>query len=524
MDEYKNENLGNDNNFEGEDENDYASNNSNTPKSGAQDTFEAAAQEENNGSEKEGASCEGQSGIEAAEACEILGNEEDSKELDEINSAGYVWRSGEDNTYHFRPENMKEYVGSHSYISEGSSDADTKVKGNKKSSKIKKEGSPRAYLFWLVPVLVLLSLAMGVAGGFIVGSLFVVNVEPGPEDVTVIKISKSEAPVEVDVVVDNTSHKALTIAQVAELVADAVVEVRTSSVVTDSFFGNYVVSGAGSGVVIAQTDEHAYIVTNYHVVEGANEIVVTATDGSEYKAEYLDGDAAMDIAMLRIMPDIEFPSITIGSSSVMKVGEEVVAIGNPLGELGGTVTNGIVSALDRHVEIDGTTMVLMQTNAAVNPGNSGGGLFNMAGELIGIVNAKESATGVEGLGFAIPIDRVYDVLVEIIENKYIRGRATLDIEVSYISSSYVAYRQFGVPYTGIYVTKSGISTIEVGDYITSVNDELVRDGAGYAAAISNLEVGDVAVIELYRVSKHGDLEKHTVEVEVKEYVPSGMFD
>ena len=496
MEEYRKENLGDENNFEGKDEKNCASNDSNTPKSSAQDTFESAIEKENNGSE-EGASCLGQRCIEDTEEGETLDTKEDS-----VESAGYVWGSKEDNTYHFSPENNREYVGSRSYLYEESSGGDTKIESNKKRGRRKKEGLPKAFLFWLVPVLVISSLLMGIAGGFVVGSLFVVDVEPGPEDTTIIKISKSEAPVEVDVVVDNTGHKALSIAQVAELVADAVVEVRTSSVVRDSFFGNYVKSGAGSGVVIAQSDEYAYIVTSYHVVEGVNEVVVITTDGSEYKAEYLDGDPTMDIAMLRIMPDIQFPSITIGSSSVMKVGEEVVAIGNPLGELGGTVTNGIVSALDRHVEVDGTTMVLMQTNAAVNPGNSGGGLFNMAGELIGIVNAKESATGVEGLGFAVPIDRVYDVLVEIIENKYIRGRATLEIEVSYVSSSYAAYKQFGVPYTGIYVTKSGVGTIEVGDYIASINDELVRDSAGYAAAISNLEVGDVAVIELYRVSKY----------------------
>ena len=227
--------------------------------------------------------------------------------------------------------------------------------------------------------------------------------------------------------------------------------------------------------------------------------------------------------MIRIKPDKEFPKLICGSSSAMKVGEGVVAIGNPLGQLGGTVTNGIVSALDRRIEVDGMTMVLMQTNAAVNPGNSGGGLFNMAGELIGIVNAKESGTGVEGLGFAIPIDRIYDTLVEIIEDKYIRGRPALDIEVNYVSSTWEAVKKYGIQNTGIFVTKSNIDEIEVDDYIVSVNNELVYDGTSYAAAISDLEVGETVTVELYRASQDGRWHKHTVDVEVSEYIPTEMF-
>ncbi len=509
MDEYKNDNLDNNDNFESEAEI-YASNDSNTQKSGSEDTREPACQEENIGSEEARAYSEGQSDSREAEA-----DKKSDTQKDDIEPEVYVWRSGSDGSYRVAPDGMRGQGSTRGAYSAPEGAYATVVR--------RKRSSERSILAWLIPLVAVAALAMGIMSGFLFGRLIIQNAPVDFVETTIIDMNKNEAPVEVEVVVDNTSQKTLSVAQVAELVADAVVEVSTSSVVRDSFFGNYVVSGAGSGVVIAQSEEYAYIVTNYHVIEGASEVVVTATDGSEYKAEYLDGDASMDIAMLRIKADKEFPKIVCGSSSAMKVGEEVVAIGNPLGQLGGTVTNGIVSALDRRIEVDGTTMVLMQTNAAVNPGNSGGGLFNMAGELIGIVNAKESATGVEGLGFAIPIDRVYGTLVEIIENKYIHGRPTLDIEVDYVSDLWEAIRKYGVNTTGVFVTSSNNEMIHVNDIINSINGELITDEASFAAAISELEVGDTVTVELYRASNDRRWYKETVEVTVKEYVPTGIF-
>ena len=303
------------------------------------------------------------------------------------------------------------------------------------------------------------------------------------------------------------------------LVADAVVEITTSTVQTNSFFGgNYVTSGAGSGVVITQTDKYAYIVTNYHVVEGASSIQITCTDKTVFDAEYLDGDASSDIAMLRIATDKKFPEVSIGSSSGLKIGQDIVVIGNPLGKLGGTVTEGIVSALDRKITIDGVEMTLLQTSAAVNPGNSGGGMFNMAGQLVGIVNAKQSAEGIEGLGFAIPIDNVYDMLIEIIEHKYIKGRPTLGISVRYVTDPWVARIEYGVAGTGLFVTSSDVEEIHSKDLLRSINGYIVGDPSSYTAALAELTVGETVTVELYR---NGRLT--TVEVEVVEYIPSGMF-
>ena len=224
------------------------------------------------------------------------------------------------------------------------------------------------------------------------------------EDMNVIK---NDGSIDINEQVGSTGFGGdLSIAEVVEQVADTVVEITTTNVVTDRFYGQYVTSGAGSGVIIS---ENGYIITNHHVIEGARSITVRLTDGSEFAATLVGSNADRDVALLKISAT-GLRAAVLGSSEALVVGQEVVAIGNPLGSLGGTVTDGIISALDRTVVIDGHRMTLMQTNAAINPGNSGGGLFNRAGELIGIVNAKQADTGIEGLGFAIPIDVAWETV------------------------------------------------------------------------------------------------------------------
>lgn len=463
----------------------------------------ALVEEEAFGSEEGDASVEGQSDSIEAKPCE-----EEIHRGDEVKSAEYVWTS--DGAYHFKPENMKEYVGA------GYNAEETLPKKEKKK---KRKNS----LLWLIPVAAVLSLLVGIVGGVIVSRL-IVDVDYDFYDTTVkVQMDKNEAPVDVETITSDAGKTMLSRIQVVNMVADAVVEVSTSNIVTNSLFGNYIISGGGSGVVIAQNEKYAYIVTNQHVVEGASSITVRTTDGEEFEVEYLDGDSNMDIAMLRIETTKQFPKIVCGSSSNIRVGEDVIAIGNALGELGGTVTDGIVSALDRRITIEGTTMVLMQTNAAVNPGNSGGGLFNMAGELVGIVNAKESATGVEGLGFAIPIDRIYDSLIEIIESNYIHGRPTLKFETEYVSDLWEARVKYRVNTTGVFVTSSENENIKVGDLIKAVNGQLITDDTSYVAAISSLEVGQTITIDFYRAGDDGYWHEQTVDVVVEEYVPVGIF-
>ena len=190
-----------------------------------------------------------------------------------------------------------------------------------------------------------------------------------------------------------------------------------------------------------------------------------------------------------------FRSRSIGDSDELKVGQEVVAVGNPLGELGGTVTNGIISALSRDVNIEGTEMTLIQTNAAVNPGNSGGGLFNMYGELIGIVNAKSttssSGTSVEGIAFAIPVNTAVKVSTELVNYGYVRGKVMLGISYIDIDSQMEAM-YYRVSDYGVYVVSSEYTDeLKAGDRIVGIDDEQVTYSSDIKAILKEHEVGDV---------------------------------
>ena len=305
---------------------------------------------------------------------------------------------------------------------------------------------------------------------------------------------------------DNMSY-----ADVVALVENSVVEITTNYVVSGSMFSQYVSSGAGSGVIISQAGNVGYIVTNNHVIEGATSIIVRLKDGTELDATLIGTDSMTDLAVLTVQTDTKLTTATLGDSDVLVVGQEVLAIGNPLGELGGTVTNGIVSALEREVTIDGENMKLLQTNAAVNPGNSGGGLFSMRGELIGVVNAKSSGDDVEGLGFAIPANTVYEIITQLIEHGYVRGRPALGITVNMMRQQY--FMQY---ITYIYVTDPGKTQLQVNDILYAIEGKEIISSEDITAAISGKTVGDKVQIIVLRNNK-----EVKVEVELVEYVPEG---
>ena len=317
-----------------------------------------------------------------------------------------------------------------------------------------------------------------------------------------------------------------TLAEAIDMVDETVVEIFTETIVSGGWLGNFVQDGAGSGVIIS---EDGYIVTNNHVISGAVTITVRMTDGTTYEAQLVGTDASTDIAVLWVDSEQPLPAAELGCSADLIVGEYVYAIGNPLGSLGGTVTDGIISATARSIAIDGQQMTLLQTNAAVNPGNSGGGLFNMAGQLIGVVNAKCSEDDVEGLGFAIPIDTAYDVICQLIEYGYVRGIVDTGLELYEVSSSniLVALRYFGMSHTGLYVMESEYSTeIKYGDLLVSVNDVSVQTDAEVKAAFEGLMVGDTVTLRLLRREiEHQNgrevaVEREiTVELVLQEYVP-----
>ena len=314
----------------------------------------------------------------------------------------------------------------------------------------------------------------------------------------------------------SSTSKANSTSEIVKKTADSVVEISTESVVTGSFAQQYVQQGAGSGVIISQD---GYILTNNHVINGANSVKVRLRDGTEYDATIIGSDSDNDIALLKVNATGLSPA-TFGDSNSLAVGDYVVAIGNPLGELGGTVTDGIISALARKVTIEDTQMTLLQTNAQVNPGNSGGGLFNANGELVGIVNAKQSATEVEGIAFAIPINNVLDILSDLKEYGYVTGKVDLGIDFTDITSDETAF-YYGVNQTGCYVLsvdsgsnaeKAGVTR---GDLVTKVNDTDVSSSSDITTALEKAEVGDTVT---FTVSRRGT--SKTISFVLEEYIPA----
>ena len=297
----------------------------------------------------------------------------------------------------------------------------------------------------------------------------------------------------------------MTTIEVVAAVKDSVVEITTK---TTSSRG-VISAGAGSGVII-----HAdgIIVTNNHVIEGVSTIYVRLTNGHTYEAYLRGTDEENDIAVIKIEPREALTVAKLGYSGALAVGEEVIAIGNPLGELGGTVTNGIISALERAVEVEGVTMTLLQTNAAINAGNSGGGLFNMAGELIGVVNAKYAAEGVEGLGFAIPIDTAAVSINQLLQYGYIPGRPSLGATVQEVQ-----VRSGWSVQTVLCVYDAGSTPLQKGDYILAADGvSLNGDTATLKSVIRQHAVGDTVTLRIYRSNQ-----EMTVNVTLTEYVPAG---
>ena len=273
---------------------------------------------------------------------------------------------------------------------------------------------------------------------------------------------------------ENGEKKLLTVVEISRKVGPAVVGIDTTVHRQNVFGSSSLASGSGSGIILSSD---GYIVTNNHVIEGASEILVTLSDGEEYPATLIGADARTDLAVIKIEGD-SFPTATLGNSSELQVGELAVAIGNPLGnELAGSVTGGYISALNRSITVDDREFNLIQTDAAINPGNSGGALVNNFGEVIGINSVKMSASGVEGIGFAIPIDEAKPIIDDLIANGYVKGRPVIGIAGRDVSERDAAY--YDVP-VGIYVVEltpysaAERAGIKIGDVIVGFNGVTVK--------------------------------------------------
>ena len=356
-------------------------------------------------------------------------------------------------------------------------------------------------------VALVLAAAMGFAGGFVGakygGSGKVVIQQAAPSAASDSSTGNSGA--DSTITAASSSGSSLTTEQVADMVSPSVVVITTEQVVYSqwSWYGqSQVESGAGSGVIISSD---GYILTCAHVVDGASSITVTIDD-KDYTATLVGEDTTSDVAVIKIDATGLTPA-TVGDSDNLKVGQSVMAVGNPLGELGGTVTGGMISALNRSVTIQGTssvnTMSLIQMDASVSPGNSGGGLFNMNGELIGIVNAKSSSSDAEGLGFAIPINDAIKVAQQLLENGYVTGRPYLGITYLGVEDAQTA-AQLGVNAYGVYVVevvKGGPAEragLQSGDRIVSIDGTEIASKDDLGTLMQKHTAGDSLAITIAR--------------------------
>ena len=323
---------------------------------------------------------------------------------------------------------------------------------------------------------------------------------------------------------------ALTPAQVYARNVGSCVGITVSTTTTNVFGYTTKYAATGSGFVLTQ---NGYIATNYHVIEQAAKssnvsITVSFQNGKSYKAKYVGGESDNDVAVLKIEAEGLTPAV-LGDSDRLVVGESVYAIGNPLGELTYSLTDGLVSALDRVITTgsgsDATSMNMLQTNCAINPGNSGGPLFNRYGQVIGITTAKMSSGGtsdsasVEGLGFAIPINDVKSILTDLIQKGYVTGRPSLGIRVSSVSQEDAD--RYGLR-VGAYVedVQAGSAAekagLEAGDIIIAIDEREVASSAELIAAKGQYRAGESATLTVLRGGKELKIEVTFDEEKEKE--------
>ncbi len=296
-------------------------------------------------------------------------------------------------------------------------------------------------------------------------------------------------------------HTEKTISEVAEVISPSVVEIFTEVTMNSyGFFGGtYTSQAAGSGVILSAD---GYIITNNHVLADANSITVRTYDGTEYEATVIGSDSKSDIGVIKIEANDLTPAV-IGDSSLIKAGDTAIVVGNPLGTLGGSVTHGIISAASRELIISNESMELIQTDATINSGNSGGGLFDGNGNLVGIVNAKDSGTTssgalIEGIGFAIPINYAMDVANELMTYGKVTNRPMLGVYIQTLQQDTQKYK------AGVYIqdVMTGGGADEAGlkalDRIVSVDGENITSYSDLSIVLRTKKVGDIVKVVVER--------------------------
>lgn len=299
-------------------------------------------------------------------------------------------------------------------------------------------------------------------------------------------------------------------AEVYASVVNSAVSINCSATSTNIFGQQTQTASSGSGFIIT---EDGYVVTNYHVVSGASSVEVTLYNGDTYDATVIGGDSDYDVAVLKINASGLQP-VTLGESADVNVGDTVLAIGNPLGELTFSMSQGIVSSCDRAINVDGTPFNMIQVDCSINPGNSGGPLVNLDGEVVGIVSAKYStysSTTVEGLGFAIPISDVRSIITDIMENGAVTDKAYMAITAGTMNEQMAA--QFNIDVTeGVFVysvveggagDKAGL---RLGDVITKMGDKTLTSRQDLSAAMKGYRAGDTVTLTVYRGGQYIEVE------------------
>ncbi len=351
----------------------------------------------------------------------------------------------------------------------------------------------------LALVCALLGGALGAGGVYLAMGTY--NGSPVPQDHSQVLQGQRENAV-LDMVKIPTGQL-MTPAEVYAANVNSTVGITTS--VTTNFWGYQTTSAAsGSGFIIT---EDGYILTNHHVIEGSDSITVSLYDGTTYDAELIGYDASNDIAVLKV-DATELVPVILGDSDNMNVGDSVVAIGNPLGELTFSLTAGTVSAMNREVTMSsGVTMELFQTDCAINSGNSGGALFNLYGEVIGITNAKYSGNSgggasIDNIAFAIPINDVWSIIQSIIEKGYI-SKPYIGVSVSDVSKETQSYGlPEGAAVRGIAEESPAQQAgLQVNDIITHVNGTAITGSGDLVRIVGEAQVGDVLELEVYRQGK-----------------------
>ena len=355
-----------------------------------------------------------------------------------------------------------------------------------------------------------LALVCALLGGLAGGGIAWFAVKGNTSESTV---QVSSRPVTEVVIQTVDGMKELTDAEVYAANVNSVVSINVTGTSGTNFFGQPVqTASAGSGFILTND---GYIVTNYHVVERANTVKVTLYNGDEYEAKYVGGDEEYDIAVIKI-EGADLPAVTLGDSTALNVGDHVLAIGNPLGELTFSMSGGMVSSVNRAINVGGTPFNMIQTDASINSGNSGGPLFNSYGEVVGIVSAKYSSSGsgasVEGLGFAIPMNDVVAMIQDIMTNGYITNKPYMGITPGSMNEQMAAQYRYDVS-TGVFIysveegSAADRAGLKMGDVILKVDDNVIKTVEDLTSVKKQYAAGDTSTLTVYR-------EKQEITVEL----------